>query len=108
MSRKKRNMWASGIAAGLVVIASVVFPALLHGFDAGKASPPGKLIVHEWGTFTNFSGSDGINLEFRPLVTRDLPRFIMTPFNQPGSLGRELLKDQFVARQRMETPVAYF
>jgi hypothetical protein len=32
----------------------------------------------------------------------------MTPFNQPGSLNRALLKDQFYARQRMETPVTYF
>src|SRR5829696_6761299 len=108
MSRKTRNIWASGIVAGFVAVSFIVFPALLHGFDAGKASPPGKLVVHEWGTFTSFSGSDGVNLEFRPLVARDLPRFIMTPFNQPGSLSRALLKDQFFARQRMETPVTYF
>src|SRR3954447_23459539 len=107
MSRRIRNTWTSGIV-GLVAIASIVFPALLHGFDAGKASPTGKLVVHEWGTFTNFSGSDGVNLEFRPLATQDLPRFIMTPFNQPGSLDRIWLKDQFYARQRMETPVTYF
>src|SRR4051794_10117103 len=108
MSRKRRNIWASGIAAGLVAIAAIVFPGLLHGFDAGKASSPGKLVVHEWGTFTNFSGSDGVNLEFRPLTPRDLPQFIMTPFIQPGSPGREFLKAQFYARQRMETPVTYF
>jgi hypothetical protein len=108
MSRNRRNIWASGIAAGLVAFASIVFPALLHGFDAGKPSPTGKLVVHEWGTFTNFSGSDGVNLEFRPLVTSDLPRFIMTPFNQPGSPGRDFGKNQFYARQRMETPVTYF
>src|SRR3954469_1194771 len=109
MPRKRRNIWASGIAAGLVSIVAISSsPGMLHGFDAGKAPPPGKLVVHEWGTFTSFSGTDGVNLECRPLVTNDLPRFIMTPFNQPGSLGRALLKTQFFARQRMETPVTYF
>src|SRR4051794_3248224 len=108
MSRKRRSFWASMIATGLVAIAAIVFPALLHGFDAGKASSPGKLVVHEWGTFTNFSGSNGVNLEFRPLATSDLPQFIMTPFNQPGTLGRDWGKNQFYARQRMETPVTYF
>src|SRR5262249_32048838 len=67
-----------------------------------------KLVVHEWGTFTSFAGSDGVNLEFRPLVTSDLPRFIMNPYSQPGSPTSLFLKDRFVARQRMETPVTYF
>src|SRR3954447_15296004 len=109
MSRKIRNVWARGIAVGIVAIAAIVFPALLHGFDAGKASPPARLVVHEWGTFTNFSGSDGVNLEFRPLVTNDLPRFIMNPSSQSASpFLKSLSKDQYVALQRMETPVMYF
>jgi hypothetical protein len=108
MSRSTRTIWAGGIATGCVVIALVLLPAILHGDDCRQASRPGKLIVHEWGTFTSFAGSNGVNLEFRPLVTNDLPRFIMNPFKQPGSLTRLLLKDQFVALQRMETPVTYF
>ena len=31
-------------------------------------TPPGKLVVHEWGTFTNFAGSNGVYLDYRPLV----------------------------------------
>ena len=62
-------------------------PALLHGYDApARPRRLGKLVVHEWGTFTSFAGSDGVNLEFRPLVTNDLPPFMMNPFSQPGSL----------------------
>ena len=75
---------------GGIALTLIFLPALLHGFDAGPPKSPGKFVVHEWGTFTNFSGSDGVNLEFRPLATNDLPRFIMTPFNQPGSLDQSL------------------
>ncbi len=108
MGRRTRSIWAGGIVAGCVALSLALLPAMLHGFDASQASPRGKLVVHEWGTFTSFAGSNGVNLEFRPLVTRDLPRFIMTPFSQPGSRGSLFLKDRFVALQRMETPVTYF
>ena len=38
----------------------------------------GKFIVHEWGTFTTFSGSDGAFVDFRPLVAehKDLPNYV--------------------------------
>jgi hypothetical protein len=114
MSRRSRNIWTGAVATGCVATTLILVPALLRGFDSRKEpvlspqSPPGKLVVHEWGTFTSFAGSNGVNLEFRPLVTNDLPRFIMNPFSQPGSPASLILKDQFVARQRMETPVTYF
>lgn len=63
------------------------------------------LVVHEWGTFTNFSGSDGVQLEFRPLAQRDLPGFVLTYMDQWGLSFR---KWQVSAFQRMETPVTYF
>lgn len=61
-----------------------------------------RLVVHEWGTFTNLSGGDGAQLKFRPLTDR-LPGFVhrtdrFSPFTK-GSL---------LALQRMETPVTYF
>ncbi|MBI2824060.1 MAG: hypothetical protein HYX69_05125 [Planctomycetia bacterium] len=108
MSRRSRTIWAGGIATGCAAVALILLPALLQGYDSRQASQPGRLVVHEWGTFTSFAGSNGVNLEFRPLVTNDLPRFIMNPFSQPGSPFSELAKDRFVARQRMETPVTYF
>ncbi len=63
------------------------------------------LIVHEWGTFTSFSGSDGVKLEFRPLVDNDLPAFVNTI--RP-TFDRMLSKRSIRAIQRMETPVTYF
>src|SRR6266702_2530778 len=97
------------IAAILIVLsASLAF--------AGS-SDSSKFIVHEWGTFTSFAGSDGISLEFRPLVTSDLPEFVFDRareanlFNQRFEAGdRSVYTSKSVVRslQRMETPVTYF
>lgn len=72
------------------------------------AGPRGdELIVHEWGTFTSFSGSDGVRLEFRPLLDEDLPPFVLDRFLQSGMVN-PFLKSQVRSRIRMETPVTYF
>jgi hypothetical protein len=73
-----------------------------------EARPSGDgLIVHEWGTFTSFSGSDGVRLEFRPLVDEDLPPFVLDRFLQSGMVPL-FSKSQVRVRMRMETPVTYF
>ncbi|MCO8121800.1 hypothetical protein NHH03_08630 [Stieleria sp. TO1_6] len=73
------------------------------GADGG-----GKLIVHEWGTFTTFSGSDGLFMDFRPLATEhsDLPAYVL----DRGSYSNLPLftKNRVWGRVRMETPVTYF
>ncbi len=66
----------------------------------------GKLIVHEWGTFTSFSGSDGVSLEYRPLIDEDLPAFVLDRFLQSGQIS--FSKSLVRSRLRMETPVTYF
>ncbi len=107
MNRKTRTIWASALAAGCLVVSVSLLPGLLQGGDSRnalptqKTLPSDKLVVHEWGTFTSFSGSDGVNLDFRPLVTSDLPPFVERPSSW-------LAKDRVVAQQRMETPVTYF
>jgi hypothetical protein len=63
-------------------------------------------IVHEWGTFTSFSGSDGVRLEFRPLADEDLPPFVLDRFLQSGL--NSFRKAMVRTRLRMETPVTYF
>jgi hypothetical protein len=73
-----------------------------------EARPSGDgLIVHEWGTFTSFSGSDGVRLEFRPLTDEDLPPFVLDRFLQSG-VPDLFTKSQVRVRMRMETPVTYF
>jgi len=96
------------LATASVVIALAAGPETA---SKGKAdgSPSAKddpLIVHEWGTFTSFSGSDGVRLDFRPLADEDLPPFVLDRFLQAGlpSFGKRMIS----TRLRMETPVTYF
>ena len=73
-------------------------------------------VVHEWGTFTSFSGSDGVALDFRPLVDNDLPSFVLDRQKQAFVNERRDLayrrgrsdKGFIISKQRMETPVTYF
>ncbi len=67
-----------------------------------------KFIVHEWGTFTSFSGSDGVKLEYRPLLDEDLPAFVLDRFLQSGTANVAGMKALIRSRLRMETPVTYF
>jgi hypothetical protein len=62
--------------------------------------PPG-LVVHEWGTFSTFSGSDGTNVRFYP-NDQDLPDFMYRgPWDQTKSGRGAVLVS-------LETPVVYF
>ena len=81
---------------------------------APTAPAAGKLVVHEWGTFTGFAGSDGAHLPFRSDVGGDLPGFVLTRSEQHHRLNPadaaalfDFSKDGLVAMQRMETPVVY-
>ena len=56
--------------------AAVPLAGLLALSFCSAAEPGGgKLVVHEWGTFSTFSGSDGKNLKFNP-YDNDLPDFV--------------------------------
>jgi hypothetical protein len=66
-------------------------------------------VAHEWGTFTSVQGSEAIQLEWTPLVSSELPRFVYGSSASPGDSSRgEGTKASFVTLQRMETPVIYF
>lgn len=70
-----------------------------------------SFIVHEWGTFTTFSGSDGVFLEFRPLANElhDLPGFVLNRATASKSpMEMMISKAKIRGRVRMETPVTYF
>jgi hypothetical protein len=105
------------LAVGAAVCAGAVLTAWLF-FGAGHAavpdpavpSPvrpaeaPDRLVVHEWGTFTSFSGSDGVPLSFYP-NNNDLPGFVYYLDAPEGSKGGRLAQGGTVS---METPVLYF
>jgi hypothetical protein len=90
-------------------------PSLLSPADQ-KLPRDNNYVVHEWGTFTSFAGSDGVSLDFRPLVDEDLPKFVMDRPKQAALNTRRDIayakgvtgKGLVLSKQRMETPVTYF
>jgi hypothetical protein len=98
------------LALGIAVLATswralegeTNLPVAQSSVPAAAADP---LIVHEWGTFTSFSGSDGVQLDFRPNVDHELPAFVETRLSHMGDL---FIKREIRAPLRMETPVTYF
>ncbi len=69
------------------------------GVRAAEEKKAPGLVVHEWGTFTGISGSDGVPLQFYP-TNNDLP-----PFATEEVL---LLKMSLNGTVSLETPVTYF
>jgi hypothetical protein len=71
--------------------------ALTGSDDRPKAG--GKLVVHEWGTFTTLSGSNGTQLVGLTHDEEALPKFVYR---------RDALEKGFDGvRVKMETPVIY-
>jgi len=101
----------AGCGVLAVIVASWLFFGVGHGADSGKpgapipaaVEPPRHLVVHEWGTFTSFSGSDGVAVGFYPNNT-DLPEFIYYQEDENSKAAR-LAANGTVS---METPVLYF
>ncbi len=97
--------WMSASQAGNSLLCRAI-GQLDRAEEADMASD--QLIVHEWGTFTTFSGSDGVYLDFRPLASgeSDLPDFVRDrTSDSPGSI---FSKVRLRGKVRMETPVTYF
>src|SRR5437773_12097611 len=81
---------------------------IFAGSDAAQ-----DLVAHEWGTFTSVQGADGIQLEWNPLVTTELPKFVYEIGRPTGNprlqpLASYSSKGAMVTLQRLETPVIYF
>jgi hypothetical protein len=75
----------------------------LLGLEGGDRS----LVVHEWGTFTSVSGSDGQPLLWNPFSgPTDLPSFVYVPDRRRGDFPWSKLHT--LTTIRMETPVLYF
>jgi hypothetical protein len=68
---------------------------------AADPAGPAKLVVHEWGTFSTFSGSDGKNLKFNP-YDNDLPDFVHAYLARDSKAGPQ------GGTISLETPVIYF
>ena len=85
----------------LVLLAShLTFAAASRGAEG--------FVAHEWGTFTSVQGADGIQLEWNPLVTSELPPFVYNSVRRVGGRIVWEAKGAYQTLQRMETPVIYF
>src|SRR6266849_7295489 len=88
--------WALALpVAGLLALASCGAAAPAPKSPAGQ-----DLVVHEWGTFSTFSGSDGKNLRFYP-YDNDLPDFV---HGYEGRLSKTGPQGGTIS---LETPVLY-
>lgn len=113
VSEQKRLV--PGIAAITLAAILGVFIRIESAVKAGsevakgiESNPADDLIVHEWGTFTTFSGSDGVFMDYRPLAygQHDLPNFVRDrAFSDPEVA---FFKARIRGKVRMETPVTYF
>ncbi len=102
-------------ASALLLSLTLAAPALA-GTNENLQPPPGGFTLHEWGTFTSVSGSDGILLPGVERSEEALPSFtyaheamhhnnsISIPFSKGISWQRPLAN----VTVRMETPVIYF
>jgi hypothetical protein len=83
-----------------------------------NVAPPAdskSFIVHEWGTFTGFAGSDGVHIPFNTNIGGDLPSFVVNrrdhAMRDDPAAKQAMLFTKWggmAALQRMETPVLYF
>ena len=108
----RRRTLLSVVGGACVLAATLAFwPTADSPVTASPAVPSVAVekpfVVHEWGTFTTFSGSNGVHLEFRPLLDQDLPGFVLNRATQSGYFN-PFDKGRIVSRVRMETPVTYF
>src|SRR6188474_12219 len=81
----------------VLIVAAVAWTRRVDGKARSQRESDNRkgahFIVHEWGTFTSFSGSDSVKLEFRPLVDVDLPRFVLDRARQSGTTNPLLKVD---------------
>jgi hypothetical protein len=106
--RELMKMNLSILKRVLVVGVAAVLP--LASSTGAEPATKDSLIAHEWGTFTSVQGPDGKLLQWKPLETSALPKFVhdwQTP--GPGIRdGAVFTKGGMGSLQRMETPVIYF
>jgi hypothetical protein len=94
------NTWAVPLLVpGLLAAAWCWAAPAANDQPPPEAGP--KLVVHEWGTFSTFSGSDGKNLKFFP-YDNDLPDFVHGYLPKNSKAGPE------GGTISLETPVVYF
>jgi hypothetical protein len=87
------------MACAAILLTILAFP---QAHSAKQDAPSSDFTVHEWGTFTSISATDGQAIEWLPLTSStDLPTFV-------EHLRDPAFKGGLRGTVRMETPVLYF
>lgn len=111
MPRVTYALTVAGLATAAFVVGTWITPPAARSAVSDNGPRPSgatqPFVVHEWGTFTSFAGSDGVQLDFRPLLDEDLPTFVLNRERRAGARSM-LAKSALFAPLRMETPVTYF
>lgn len=68
---------------------ALAFAAALDG-PAAAAEGEDDFVLHEWGTFPSFSGSDAVPLVFETPAAADLPAFVHEPEVAPDRASARL------------------
>lgn len=104
------------IAAIAIPVISLFFILQSNGRVLPAPAPDRSpdLVVHEWGTFTTLSGSDGTLLNGLYLDEEELPPFVHQYQNFPATdadrrkVGKGVYFEPSHVNVKMETPVLYF
>jgi hypothetical protein len=78
------------------------------GSFAAQAADPPDFTLHEWGTFTSVSGSDGVLLPGLQKEEEPLPLFVYSHAGMGPNLGKGWDRPLHNVTIKMETPVIYF
>src|SRR5947209_4630215 len=92
-------MRATRAIVGAVVVLTLAAGVVTTAAPVPVPAGPSGFVVHEWGTFSSISGSDGALLKFHPANT-DLPKFVHH--------GWMDFKSEYSGTVSLETPVLYF
>jgi len=88
-------------------VATLMATALTLGRPASSQSA--DFTLHEWGTFTSVSGSDGVLLPGLEVEEEELPYFVHAHEAMGGNaVGKGWLRPLHNVTIKMETPVVYF
>jgi hypothetical protein len=91
----------------IMTVAALTVAALL----GIPTQPPEPFTVHEWGTFTSFSGPRDPHVVHRLRIAEDLPAWVQARFVGERWMNADtgdFQKWALSSKYRMETPVIYF
>ncbi|HYE61089.1 MAG TPA: hypothetical protein VD997_03755 [Phycisphaerales bacterium] len=91
-----------------ITLSAIAIATLL---SATTPTEPRSFTVHEWGTFTSFSGPVAQNVPHNLRIADDLPPFVQARFVGDRWFPADtpdFIKNALRCTHRMETPVIYF